>query len=58
MTELTHRTLRAEAGYPCSLCCVRPDVACRHRDADPHWKPAHDAVEMRDSFDDGRTFGK
>lgn len=26
-----------EPGRPCPLCDVRPDVACRHRPADPQW---------------------
>lgn len=26
-----------DPGYPCPLCQVRPDVACRHRPADPDW---------------------
>lgn len=27
-----------EPGRPCPLCDVRPDVACRHRAADPNWQ--------------------
>lgn len=26
-----------EPGTPCPYCQVRPDVACRHRPADPTW---------------------
>lgn len=51
IAEMAHRSNRATTaatGYPCALCSVRPDVACRHRDADPRWKPAHDAVELRE----------
>lgn len=31
--------MNLESGFPCSLCQVRPDVACRHRPADPSWTP-------------------
>lgn len=24
--------------WPCSMCGVRPDVACKHRPADPDWQ--------------------
>lgn len=27
-----------EPGRPCQYCDVRPDVACRHRPADPTWR--------------------
>lgn len=27
-----------EPGAPCYKCGVRPDVACRHRPADPEWQ--------------------
>lgn len=35
MTEIWPN--KGEPGFPCRLCGVRPDVACRHRPADPSW---------------------
>jgi len=32
-------------GYPCTLCQVRPDVACRHRPADEDWSMGKDPPE-------------
>lgn len=28
---------RPDPGFPCYYCQVRPDVSCKHRDADPTW---------------------
>lgn len=47
-------------GSPCELCGVRPDVACRHRPADPAYTPPrqppeHDSRKL--ARDQGRNFG-
>lgn len=49
-------------GAPCELCGVRPDVACRHREADPGYRPP-EQFETRDARSrpdggQGLNFGK
>lgn len=52
-----------EPGAPCALCQVRPDVACRHRPADPNWSMGAAPVETdnrrnRDYTGQGYNFRK
>lgn len=45
-----------EPGYPCKLCGVRSDIACRHRQAETLRAPFPDRIDGRSLNTDGRGY--
>jgi len=48
--------MRQEAGFPCTLCGVRPDVSCRHRPGVGEAPPQDELVEKHKRSYDGQGY--